>query len=294
MERVYTPPGGWLSDHARVALQYVAPSHALSRIVHWATRRRWRPFKDLLISRFLKHFQVDMAEAAQPDPFAYPSFNAFFTRALRDGARPVPADPAAIVSPVDGTCSQAGAITHGRVFQAKGRDFSVVELLGGVPSVAAPFHDGSFATLYLAPRDYHRIHLPLAGTLRRMVHVPGRLFAVNPPAVRRVDRVFARNERVACVFETAAGPMALVMVGAFFVGSIETVWAGEVTPPSARRPRHWCHDGEDAPRFARGAEVGRFNMGSTVIVLFGAGRARFDGMLRHETRVRMGEAIGAV
>lgn len=292
MERVYTPPGSWLGDHARTVLQYVAPTHLLSRIVHWATRVELRWFKDLLIDRFLHTFQVKLHEAVEPDPRTYPSFNAFFTRALRDGVRPLPPEPDAVVSPVDGTCSQAGPIRNGRIFQAKGRTYSIVELLGGLPSVAAPFFHGRFATLYLAPRDYHRIHIPLAGTLRRMTHVPGRLFAVNPPAVRRVDRVFARNERVSCIFDTEAGPMAVVMVGAFFVGSIETVWAGEVTPPTRRKVTHWTYAGDDAPRFERGAEIGRFNMGSTVIVAFGADRARFDEMLRAETRVQVREGIG--
>ena len=292
MERIYTPPGDWLSDHARTFWQYLTPTHAGSRIVHWATRREARWFKDALIRRFLANFQVKLGEAVEPDPYAYASFNAFFTRALRDGMRPLPADPDAIASPVDGTCSQAGPIRNGRIFQAKGRDFSIVELLGGTPSVAAPFFNGSFATLYLAPRDYHRIHLPLDGTLRRMTHVPGRLFAVNPPAVRRIDQVFARNERVACLFDTAAGPMAVVMVGALFVGSIETVWAGEVTPPTRRAVTHWTYDGDDAPRFKRGDEIGRFNMGSTVILAFGRGNAAFDEMLRDQTRVQMGERIG--
>ena len=294
MERIYTPPGDWLSDHARTFWQYLTPTHAGSRIVHWATRREARWFKDALIRRFLANFQVKLGEAVEPDPYAYASFNAFFTRALRDGMRPLPADPDAIASPVDGTCSQAGPIRNGRIFQAKGRDFSIVELLGGTPSVAAPFFNGSFATLYLAPRDYHRIHLPLDGTLRRMTHVPGRLFAVNPPAVRRIDQVFARNERVACLFDTAAGPMAVVMVGALFVGSIETVWAGEVTPPTRRAVTHWRYDGDDAPRFRRGDEIGRFNMGSTVILAFGPSGAAFDEMLRDQTRVQMGEAIGRV
>ncbi|MEX0900595.1 MAG: archaetidylserine decarboxylase [Gammaproteobacteria bacterium] len=292
MERIYTPPGTWLGDYARVVLQFILPTHALSRIVHWATRREARWFKDLLIRRFMANFRIKLNEAVEPDPRAYRSFNAFFTRALKDGVRPLPAEPDAISSPVDGTCSQSGEIRKGRIFQAKGREFSIVELLGGVPSVAAPFFNGSFATLYLAPRDYHRIHIPLDGTLRRMTHVPGRLFAVNPPAVRRIDRVFARNERVLCIFDTDAGPMAVVMVGALFVGSIETVWAGEVTPPTARKITQWRYDGDDAPRFRRGDEIGRFNMGSTVILAFGPGKAGFDEMLRDQTRVQMGERIG--
>lgn len=294
MERVYTPPGTWLGDQARVVLQRVLPTHALSRIVHRATRSESRWLRDAILKRFLANFRVKLDEAAEPDPYAYKSFNAFFTRALKDGARPVAPAPDAVASPVDGTCSQAGRITNGRVFQAKGHDFSIVSLLGGVPSVAAPFFHGDFATIYLAPRDYHRIHMPLDGRLTRMVHVPGRLFAVNPPAVRRIDGLFARNERVACLFDTTAGPMAVVMVGALFVGSIETVWAGEVTPPSRRSVTTWRYDGDDAPSFRRGDEIGRFNMGSTVILAFGKDRVALDEMLQAETRVQMGEAIGAV
>ena len=292
MERVYTPPGSWLGDQLRVVLQRVLPTHALSRIVHWATRRP--ALKRAILRRFLKHFRVNMDEAVERDPYAYPTFNAFFTRALKDGARPVAPEPDAIASPVDGTCSQAGRITHGRVFQAKGHDFSIVSLLGGTPSVGAPFFHGDFATIYLAPRDYHRIHMPVDGRLTKMIHVPGRLFAVNPPAVRRIGGLFARNERVACLFDTAAGPMAVVMVGALFVGSVETVWAGEVTPPTRGRVTTWTYDGDDAPRFKRGDEIGRFNMGSTVIVAFGKDRAAFDPMLEAEVRVQMGERIGAV
>lgn len=274
--------------------QYPLPTHALSRIVHAATRSRTRWFKDLLIGRFVRRFPVKLGEAVESDPFAYENFNAFFTRALRDGVRPVAAEPGAVVSPVDGTVYQAGRIDGTRIIQAKGQDFSAVELLGGTPSAAAPFHDGGFATIYLAPHDYHRIHIPVAGTLRRTIHIPGRLFSVNPPTVRAVPRVFARNERVACIFDTDAGPLAVVMVGALFVGSIETVWQGEVTPPSPADVRRWNHEGPEAGAFARGDEIGRFNMGSTVILLFGRDRVRWDERLRPQARVRMGESIGTV
>ena len=249
--------------------------------------RRW------LIDTVVQRFGVDLGEAAESDPRAYPTFNAFFTRALKPGARVPDPDPGALLMPADGRISQCGPIEQGRIFQAKGRSFTAAELLGS-EAAAAPYAEGLFATVYLSPKDYHRVHMPWTGRLLETVHVPGRLFAVNPPAVRRIDEVFARNERVSCVFDTAAGPMAVVMVGALFVGSIETVWAGEVTPPTKRGVTHWTYDGDDAPRFKRGDEIGRFNMGSTVILAFGPGNFAFDEMLRHETRVQMGERIGRV
>jgi phosphatidylserine decarboxylase len=257
------------------------------------TRSRARWFKDPLIRWFSRAYRIDWDEAQFRSPGAYPTFNAFFTRELRPGARPVDPAPRAVVSPVDAAVSQAGVAGGAALFQAKGRTFDLVRLLGGSADRAAPFRGGPFATLYLSPRDYHRIHMPLAGTLREMVCVPGRLFSVSPATTRVVPELFARNERVAALFDTAAGPLALVLVGAVFVGSIETVWHGVVTPPRERQVRRWAYP-EGAIRLEKGQELGRFNMGSTVITLFGKDAARWRPELVPGRRVRMGEAIADV
>lgn len=285
--------GASTADRLKAALQYPLPQHAISRAVHWLTRVRQPAFKNWITRRFIHRFGVDMSEAAQPDPVAYASFNAFFTRTLRDGARPLANESDAVACPVDGTVSQAGVIAEGRIFQAKGQSFTAAELLGNHAELAAQFNNGAFTTLYLSPRDYHRIHMPLAGTLTQMIHIPGRLFSVNPPTTRAVPRLFARNERVAAIFDTMAGPMAVVMVGALNVGSIETVWAGEVTPPRGRVIRHWRYEDRKIV-LDKGAELGRFNMGSTVILLFAGGRARWEASLIAERCVRMGERIATL
>lgn len=246
-----------------------------------------------MIHAFIRRFGVNMSEAAEPNPDSYPTFNAFFTRALHAGARPVAAEPNVIACPVDGSVSQCGEIAAGKIFQAKGRDFSTHELLGGDPALAAKFDGGIFATLYLSPKDYHRVHMPFDGILRRMLHVPGRLFSVNPPTTRAVPRLFARNERVALIFDTAIGPMAVVMVGALNVGSIETVWAGEITPPRGHVLRSWDYL-DDKLKFAKGDELGRFNMGSTVILLFGSNRVRWGATLAPENVVHMGTRIATL
>ncbi len=275
-----------------VRLQHVLPHHLLSRIVWWATRSRLRPWKNLLIRSFLRHYAVNMGEAAQPDPGAYASFNDFFTRALRPEARPVDVQAARIVSPVDGTVSEAGLIHDQRLLQAKGHDYTLTELLGTDTALAARFHDGAFATLYLAPHDYHRIHMPAAGKLVSSHYIPGRLFSVNPATVQRLPRLFARNERVVCVFDGEPGYFAVILVGALFVGSMSTVWAGDVTP--ARRRRVTQLPLPSSPvQLARGEELGRFNMGSTVIVLFERGRVQWQPELVAGAKVRMGNSIAA-
>ena len=281
-----------LGDRIKAWLQYPLPHHAISRLTYRLTRVTHRGFKDWAIQDFIRRFGVDMSEAMQPDPTAYPSFNAFFTRALRSDARPLASGARDVACPVDGAVSQIGPIEAGRVFQAKGQSFTTLELLGGDAKAAAPFEHGQFVTLYLSPRDYHRIHMPLDGTLTRMIHVPGRLFSVNPPATRAVPRLFARNERVACLFDTPAGPMALVMVGALNVASIETVWAGEVTPPQRRRVQAWDYAGEI--QLAKGAEAGRFNMGSTVILLFAKDRIRWEESYQPAAAVRMGRKLASI
>jgi phosphatidylserine decarboxylase len=276
---------------AAVALQYVLPHRFLSRLVMWGTRWTFAPWKDFLIRRIVRSYRVDLAEAEQPDPSAYAHFNAFFTRELKPGARPQAQAADAVLCPADGRISQAGAIHAGRVFQAKGQDFSVAELLGD-DAAAAPYAVGCFATVYLSPRDYHRVHMPLAGELLETVHVPGRLFSVAPFAVAAVPRLFARNERLVCHFRGASGPFAVVLVGAMLVSGIETVWGGVEVPPYASRitRRDWRGRGI---RLARGAEMGRFNMGSTAIVLLPAA-ATLDPALSPEQAVRVGEALGTV
>jgi phosphatidylserine decarboxylase len=279
-------------DRLMAALQGLLPHHILSRCAGALAGSRLAPVRAPMIGLFRRAYGVDLAEALEPDPGRYPSFNAFFTRALRPEVRPVTPEVGAVASPVDGAVSAAGTIAGDALLQAKGREYGLTELLGGSPERAVPFEGGSFVTLYLSPRDYHRVHMPLAGRLTETVHVPGRLFAVNPPAVRAVPRLFARNERVAALFDTEAGPMAVVLVGALLVGSIETVWAGRVTPPRGREIRSWVPEAE--VRLTRGAELGRFAMGSSVIVVFPPGRVRWDDALAPGAELRMGRRIGAV
>ena len=275
-----------------VALQYLMPHRFLSRLALYAASWRWRPWKDWLIGLVVRRFDVDMSEAAQPDPFAYPSFNTFFTRALKPGARIADADPQALLMPADGRISQLGVIESGRIFQAKGQSYTAAELLGDA-AAAKPFDDGLFATIYLAPRDYHRVHMPWTGTLRETLHVPGRIFSVAPFAVQAIPRLFARNERLVCHFDTDFGPMCLVMVGAVLVSGVETVWSGIEIPRYASRPvrKDWRGKNITIERFA---EMARFNYGSTVIVLLPKGRVGLDGSLQSEQAVKLGERLGHV
>ena len=232
-----------------------------------------------------------MNEALEQDINTFKSFNHFFTRELNSNVRPLTTTPNAIACPADGTVSQAGKINDGDIFQAKGKNFTVTELLGGDSKRAEPFNNGVFTTIYLSPKDYHRLHMPLTGTLREMVHIPGRLFSVNTATTNSVPGLFARNERVAAIFDTDAGPMALVLVGAIFVSSIETVWHGVVTPPSITSVRSWQYH-ENAPVLKIGEEMGRFNMGSTIIVLLAKNKAEWDSNFTAEKVVKLGEHIG--
>ncbi len=288
-----TPPLG--RERLFVGLQSLLPQHRLSQLMYRLARIRWRPFKSLLIRTFVRLYRVDMSQALEPDLSAYTHFNAFFTRALRPDARPLDPDPETVLCPVDGTISQIGSITAGKLVQAKDHDYSVQDLLGLEDGAEHPFDAGTFATIYLSPRDYHRIHMPLAGDLSAMVHVPGRLFSVNGTTAGLVPRLFARNERLVCHFATEAGPMALILVGAIFVGGIQTTWAGEITPPYGRRAiQRWDYDPNDPPiRLQRGDEAGRFNLGSTVILLFPAGQVRWDPTLAPLQTVRLGQALGS-
>ena len=272
-------------------LQYILPHRALSRVVYRATRWRFAPWKNWLIGSIVRHYAVDMSEAAQPDALAYPHFNAFFTRALRPDARLADADPAAVLSPADGRISQTGRIVEGRIFQAKGHSYTAAELLGGDEAAAAPYRDGCFINVYLSPRDYHRVHMPLQGTLRETVHVPGRIFSVAPFAVAAIPRLFARNERLVCHFEGERGPFVVVLVGALLVSSVSTVWDGLVIPPYASSIRRKSFAGQNIT-LERCAEMGRFNMGSTVIVLLPAGRATLDDGLQPQQTVRVGQRLG--
>lgn len=283
---------GW-RDYLQSALLYPLPQHAISRLVFALARVEAPWFKNAFIRWFARTYRVNWEEAQHGRPEDYATFNAFFTRALRPGARPLAGDDKTVVSPADGRISQIGRIERDAVFQAKGHSYSVTQLLGGDAQRAAAFSNGGFATIYLSPRDYHRVHMPLAGRLRETVYVPGRLFSVAPHTVRTVPGLFARNERLVSIFDTDAGPMAVVLVGAINVAAIETVWAGLVTPPPRRgvEVEDWM---VQHIALARGAEMGRFNMGSTVIVLFGEGRIDWLEALQADRHLVMGEAIGRV
>jgi phosphatidylserine decarboxylase len=278
------------SGRAFVWFQHLLPQHALSRLILRATRVRTPWFKNALVRGFLKLYAIDMTEAAQGDPLSFGSFNEFFTRTLKPGARSIAADPKAIACPVDGTISEAGSIDGERLVQAKGRSYTLTELLAAQPW-ARDFEGGSFATIYLAPFNYHRVHMPLRGQLKDTVYVPGRLFSVNAATAANVPRLFARNERVLTLFDTAFGQVAVILVGALNVGSIATVWAGDITP-AARRviTRLPPQDG----LFEKGEELGRFNMGSTVILLFQRTRARWLSEVRAGAIVRLGQSMGSL
>jgi phosphatidylserine decarboxylase len=270
-------------------LTYVLPHRLLSSLARRLAYSDHPRLKQWLIDTVARRFGVDLAEAAQPDANAYPTFNAFFTRELKDGARTPDPDPRAILMPADGRISQCGAIEQGRIFQAKGRSFSTEELLADADA-AAVFDGGLFATVYLSPKDYHRVHMPWSGRLRETVHVPGRLFSVGPDAVAAVPRLFARNERLACHFDTDFGPMAVVMVGALMVSGVETVWSGEEIPAYGTAITVKDYRGEDI-RLDRFAEMARFNYGSTVVVLLPPGVAELVSGLGAETPVQLGQAL---
>ena len=279
-------------DRLFIFFQHLVPQHLLSRMTGWLADVRspiW--LKNRVIRQFIAHFEVNMAEAAEPDPEAYPNFNEFFTRPLAQGARPI--DDSDIVCPADGAISQFGAIDEGRIFQAKGQWFSARELLGGDEQRAAQFEDGEFATIYLSPRDYHRVHMPVAGKLVATSYIPGKLFSVNGVTAENVERLFARNERLVCYFDTAVGPMALVLVGAMVVAGIETVWSGQVAPPLKVPMVIDYHQTPAAVELAKGEEMGRFKLGSTVILLFPKDSIDWDARYVAGTATRLGEPLAA-
>ncbi|TBR38876.1 MULTISPECIES: archaetidylserine decarboxylase [Dyella] len=275
-----------------VLLQYILPHRALSRVVYWATRWTFAPWKNFLISQIVRRYNVDMTQAAQPDPLAYQHFNAFFTRKLRPNARQADANPSTLLCPADGKISQSGPIVEGRIFQAKGQEYTAAELLGGDEAAAAPYKNGRFATVYLSPRDYHRVHMPMTGTLKETVHVPGRIFSVAPFAVEAIPRLFARNERLVCHFEGPHGPFVVVMVGAILVSSVATVWDGLVIPPYASSIRRKSFAGQNIT-LERFAEMARFNMGSTVIMLLPDGMADLDALAPQQA-VLVGQKLGSL
>ena len=274
------------------ALTYVLPHRLLSSLARRLAYSTNPSIKQWLIDSVTRKFGVDLSEAAEPDPRAYPSFNAFFTRALKPGARIADPDPSALLMPADGHISQCGDIVDGRIFQAKGQSYTAAELLGDAEA-ARPFADGLFATVYLSPRDYHRVHMPWTGTLRETVHVPGRLFSVGTDAVANVPRLFARNERLVCHFDTDFGPMVSVMVGALLVSGVETVWSGEEIPAygTAITRKDYRGKGITLERFA---EMARFNYGSTVIVLLPPGVATLSPELESESPVRLGQRLATM
>ena len=278
-----------MSDRRKVLPQYVLPKRGLTALAGRVASRERGPTTTRLVRWFVRKYGVDLSEAVESDPAAYASFNDFFTRALKPGARLIA--HADLVCPVDGTISQFGTIEHDQVLQAKGHRYSTTALVGGDHALAERFHDGSFATLYLSPKDYHRIHMPCDGTLVRMIHVPGSLFSVNPVTARGVPRLFARNERVVCVFESDVfGVFVLTLVGATIVGSMATVWHGVVNPPRVRRVREWQYP-ERAVKLKQGDEMGRFLLGSTVVLLFPKRALRFNPRWQPGAPIRLGEAM---
>jgi phosphatidylserine decarboxylase len=276
-------------DRLAVLFQYLVPKHALTAFAGFVAGHERGWITTEIIRRFVAKYRVNMDEALDSDITSYLSFNAFFTRALKPGARPLA--KADLICPVDGAVSQFGDILHDQLFQAKGHHYSTTALVGGDVALADHFQDGSFATIYLSPRDYHRIHMPCDGRLTRMIYVPGDLFSVNPVTARGVPGLFARNERVVCVFESAHGPFVLVLVGATIVGSMATVWHGVVNPPRLPAPREWRYEGQTAVELKQGDEMGRFLLGSTVVMLFPKRGMDFNPAWAPERAVRLGESM---
>ena len=283
-------------DKLKIASQYAMPKHLVSRLVGKLAAAEAGSVTTRLIKAFIKQYGIDMSEAQYEDPAHYKTFNEFFTRPLKDGLRPIASEPEIIAHPVDGKISQLGDIVDDRLIQAKGHDFSLQQLLGGDDNVAAPFQGGKFATIYLAPKDYHRIHMPVSGKLRKMVYVPGDLFSVNPLTAENVPNLFSRNERVVAIFDTEIGPLAMVLVGATIVASIETIWAGTVTPPAGKDVFTWDYpdNGHNQIMLNKGDEMGRFKLGSTVILAWGAQVADFlDGEVAGKV-TRMGTPFAQI
>jgi phosphatidylserine decarboxylase len=274
-----------------IFFQHIAPQHLLSRLAGKLASTSTPWLKNFMIKKFIKRYGVNMAEAINSQAEDFATFNDFFTRALKPGARQLHQAQDSLVSPADGVISAAGNITGDQLFQAKGKNFSLTALLGGDTNTAAPFLDGSFVTVYLSPKDYHRVHMPCAGTLQKMIYVPGKLFSVNQTTSERIDDLFARNERAVCLFDTDAGPMAMILVGAMIVAGIETVWSGQVAPASHGLSANDYANQHPAIQLAKGEEMGRFKLGSTVILLTGPGAVKWQQEVDENYAVRMGEQI---
>jgi phosphatidylserine decarboxylase len=279
--------GGFLQTF----FQNFVPHHLLSRLAGWIANCKQPRIKNSLIKYFIHHYGVDMSLALQEDPEYYQSFNDFFTRALKPEKRMITADPRAIASPVDGSISEIGSICKGQVIRAKQVDYNLQALLGGSNALASQFEGGNFVTFYLAPKDYHRVHSPCDGELSEMIYVPGRLFSVNPKTAERFPQLFVQNERIITLFQTLAGPMVVVLIGAMLVGSMSTVWEGVITPAAAQIIRHW-HYNKNSVLLTKGQELGHFQMGSTVIVLFSANRVRWSSRLVTLSQTEFGQCIG--
>ena len=277
-------------DKAFIVFQYLIPQHLLSRLVGMIAASEVRWIKNTFINFFISKFGINMNEAKRKSADEFSCFNDFFTRELEEGARTIAEGDNQIVSPADGAISQLGKIENGRVFQAKGQDYSLIELLGGNTERAEEFMGGEFATIYLSPKDYHRVHMPVTGTLREMVYVPGDLFSVNKTTAENVPRLFSRNERLVCIFDTEQGPMAMVLVGAMIVAAIETVWAGLITPPK-RELKVTDFTNPQRITIEKGEEMGRFLLGSTVVLCFGKDRMHWQPELKADSPLRMGESI---
>ena len=279
-------------DYIKIALQYLAPHFFVTRFVYWLAQSKNALIKNTFIGWFKNNYGVDMSLAINEDSRSYETFNHFFTRALKPEVRPIDQDTNVLVSPVDGAVSQLGKIEGESLLQAKGRNYTLNQLLGNQNDWADIFKNGQFATIYLSPKDYHRIHMPCSGTLKQMTYIPGKLFSVSPLTTRYIDGVFAKNERIICQFDTEFGPMALIMVGAMIVGGMETIWHGSVTPPHRNRINHWHYtENSKVKSLDKGDEMGRFNIGSTVILLFGENQISWSNELTAESEVIMGKKI---
>jgi len=280
-----------VKDKLFILFQYIVPQHLLSRAVGRLAECTNSRIKNWIIQRFIKQFNVDMSEAERQQPEQFINFNDFFTRALKEGARPIAEGEDVVVSPADGAISEMGTLQYGRILQAKGHSYSAVSLLGGCTERAKPFINGEFATIYLSPKDYHRVHMPVAGALKEAYYVPGDLFSVNQTTANNVDSLFARNERLVCLFETERGPMAMVLVGAMIVAGIETVWSGQVAPLKKEAMKLFSTEADAPLLLEKGAEMGRFKLGSTVILLYPEGVINWRDHLAAGAPVKMGEVI---
>lgn len=280
-------------DQLKIIVQYILPKHLLTLLAGKLAEAKMGKFTTFLIENFIKKFKIDMSEAKHSDPAYFDTFNNFFTRELKEGLRPIVEGDENLATPVDGCVSQQGDIKEGRIFQAKGHDFGLRELLGGRDDVAAPFDDGIFSTVYLAPKDYHRIHMPMTGKLEQMIFIPGDVFSVNPLTAENVPNLFARNERAVAIFSTAVGPMAMVLVGATIVGSIETVWAGTLKPLKNKEVQYWDYKDQEIV-LEKGAEMGRFKLGSTIVALFPKDTIEFSEDLAPLSVTRLGELFATV